>query len=134
MAIHQNTSIGSKSYEDNFDKIFGTKEERKVRHAKEAAEEAANFVKLEKAHKSAYINGAFTPFKSPVDGSIVSTRCQLKAHNKKHGVTDMRDYGGDWFKQRGEEMHNEKIGNTAQAKRERQEIVGNTLKQYGLIK
>lgn len=39
----------------------------------------------------------FIDFKSPIDGTIIGDRAQLAAHNKKHGVTDMRDYSQSHF-------------------------------------
>lgn len=31
------------------------------------------------------------PFQSPIDGSVISTRAQLAAHNTRHGVTNDLD-------------------------------------------
>lgn len=31
------------------------------------------------------------PFKSPIDGSIINTRRQLEAHNRRHGVSNDLD-------------------------------------------
>jgi len=36
-------------------------------------------------------------FISPVDKSIIRTHADLRNHNKKHGVTDMRDYSPDFL-------------------------------------
>lgn len=33
------------------------------------------------------------PFKSPIDGSIISSRSQIRDHEKKHGV---KQVGNDW--------------------------------------
>jgi hypothetical protein len=38
------------------------------------------------------------PFNSPIDGSIISCRSQLRAHNEKHGVTNMADYSEECMK------------------------------------
>ena len=134
MTIKQNTSIGSKDYTSNFDRIFGDREERAKRHAKEKAEMEEKQVAMKKATSAAILGGNFTPFKSPVDGSMVTSYQGLQSHNKKHGVTDMRDYGSEWFERRGQEMHNEKIGNTPEAKRERQQLCGDVLKAYKMIR
>lgn len=74
------------------------------------------------------------PFISPIDGKPISTRSQLRAHNKEHGVTNVQDYGDAYFKRRGREMHNETIGNTPKAKAERREALNQQLYNHGLIK
>lgn len=74
------------------------------------------------------------PFISPIDGKMVNTRAQLRAHNKEHGVTSTRDYGDAYFKRRGREMHNESIGNTPKAKAERREALNQQLHNHGIIR
>jgi glycine cleavage system H lipoate-binding protein len=44
------------------------------------------------------------PFKSPIDGSIIRDPAQLRAHNRKHGVTDRRDYGESWFERKQNDL------------------------------
>lgn len=83
--------------------------------------------------KSAEVANSFEAFKSPIDGSIISDPSKLREHNKRHEVTDIRDYGEDHFKKRGVEMHNEKIGNTEQARHERRKICHDVLKHHKLI-
>lgn len=36
------------------------------------------------------------PFKSPVDGSIVSGRAALREHNRRNNVTNTADYKNEW--------------------------------------
>ncbi len=38
-----------------------------------------------------------TPFKSPIDGTIISDPAQLRAHHKQHGTTDSRDYSPEFM-------------------------------------
>jgi hypothetical protein len=71
-------------------------------------------------------------FVSPIDGSVISDRTHLREHNKRHGVTDMRDYGVDYFKRRGKEKYNDMIGNTKKAKRERVETIKEAMHKHGL--
>ncbi len=37
-------------------------------------------------------------FVSPIDGSVISSPAGLRAHNRKHGVTDSRDYSPEFLK------------------------------------
>lgn len=134
MAINQSKSVGSKAYNENFDRIFGTKEERAERHAKEKAEQEEKQVAMEKATSAAIIGGNFEAFKSPVDGSIIKNQNDLRSHNKRHGVADIREYGDEWFEQRGKEMYAEKIGGTRQAKHERQQLCHDVLRHYKMIR
>ena len=130
MAINQSKSIGSQSYNDNFEKIFGTPEERKARREKEEVETRTASI----TNSSALVMKAFEPFISPVDGKPVTSRSELKAHNAKHGVTDTRDYSEGHFERKREEMKQESIGNTPQAKRERQQLIERQLYRYGVLK
>lgn len=34
-----------------------------------------------------FIQGEIEPFKSPLDGTVISSRKQLEEHNRRHGVT-----------------------------------------------
>jgi hypothetical protein len=51
---------------------------------------------------SATVQG-FKDFKSPIDGSIIGDRKQLAAHNLRHGVTNIADYGEQHFHKKGME-------------------------------
>jgi hypothetical protein len=43
---------------------------------------------------------AIEEFKSPIDGQMISSRSQLAAHNKKHGVTNASDYSEGYIEGR----------------------------------
>ena len=124
----------STAYENNYERIFGTKEERKARHEKEKAERAEKAEKMEAAVKAAYVSGSFEPFKSPIDGSIISDPSKLRDHNKRHDVTDIREYGAEWFEKRGKEMYAEKVGATEQGTRERKKLIYEVLKYHKIIR
>lgn len=86
------------------------------------------------AEASAMVMKDLEPFVSPVDGTVIRDRAQLRAHNKKHGVTNAQDYGSAYFERRGKEMYNEKIGNTAKARAERREALNQQLHNHGIIR
>jgi hypothetical protein len=65
------------------------------------------------------IQGDIEPFISPIDGTTITSRSVLREHNRKHGVTNMRDYGENWFKRKAEERRAELRFETAAAKQER---------------
>lgn len=69
--------------------------------------------------KGPLICGDIESFVSPVDGSTITTRSQLREHNKRHGVTDSRDYSADWFKRKKAERDSKLQGNTAAARQDR---------------
>lgn len=77
------------------------------------------------------IMGDIDPFVSPIDKSVISSRAKLRAHNKRHGVTDMRDYGDDWFARKAEERARTVRGETAAAKQERIEALRAAIEKSG---
>jgi len=125
------------AFNDNFERIFGAEKERKAKAAAEKTAFEKNWADYELATRlnaSATVQKSIEPFKSPIDGSVISCRSQLRAHNKKHGVTDIRDYGEQHFASRGKEMYKEKIGDNPQAKRERQQLIEHNLYKFGVLK
>lgn len=36
------------------------------------------------------------PFVSPIDGSVISGRRALEAHNRRHNVTNVADFKNEW--------------------------------------
>ena len=66
-----------------------------------------------------YVQGDIESFKSPIDGSIISDRAHLRAHNKRHGVTDSRDYSGEYFKSKAAERASILSSDNEKAKRAR---------------
>jgi hypothetical protein len=71
-------------------------------------------------------------FASPIDGSRIGDFKQLSAHNEKHGVTNIADYGQAYFDKRGKEMTAEARGETPEAKLERKQLIDKTLTDYGV--
>tara|TARA_R110002096_G_scaffold2926_3_gene14892 strand:+ start:3172 stop:3441 length:270 start_codon:yes stop_codon:yes gene_type:complete len=49
---------------------------------------------------------AHKEFISPIDGKVISTRQQLKAHNKEHGVTNASDYSGGYIEKKAHQRVN----------------------------
>lgn len=43
--------------------------------------------------KTPYIRGDIEPFVSSVDGSIINSSSDLRAHNARHGVVNTAEYG-----------------------------------------
>ena len=117
-----------KGFEDNFDKIFGSKKEREAKYAD------SKFTNVAKHTRSHNMLPDFVPFQSPIDKKMITCRSKLRAHNKKHGVTDMRAYGDKWFKRKERERSDKITGNTKQAHKERIETVKKTLETFGVYK
>lgn len=65
----------------------------------------------------------FTSFTSPIDGSRIRDAAQLASHNKKHGVTDPRDYGPDWFKRESRSRDDRLQGQTKADKQSRLDAI-----------
>ena len=75
-------------------------------------------------------------FRSPIDGSMISDRSKLRAHNARHGVTNMADYGdrggASYFEKKAAQRDAVLKGDTPQAKRERRDEINETLKRHGI--
>jgi len=82
-----------------------------------------------KARQSAAVH-SFTEFKSPIDGSVISDRKQLAEHNRKHGVTNVRDYGEGYFERRGKEKYAEMVAAGAAGKKQRVEAIKQAMHFY----
>ena len=80
---------------------------------------------------SAAVHGDIESFVSPIDGSVITDRGQLRRHNAEHGVTDSRDYSKDYYDTANKRMEAERLGNTKEAKAERIKLIDNTLRQFG---
>jgi hypothetical protein len=78
-----------------------------------------------------FVQEDLKPFVSPIDGKPVYTRRQLREHNKRHGVTDMRDYGEEWFTRKASERKDILTGNGDQAARV--EAIRQALYLHGVI-
>ena len=77
---------------------------------------------VEKAKRTDPAPGAihiFSPRVSQIDGTEIRDAAQLAEHDKKHGVTDPRNYGPDWFERKGRERDDRLTGQTKEDKRSR---------------
>ena len=72
------------------------------------------------------------PFISPITKEVITGRAALRAHNKKHGVTDSRDYSPELMKKLSKERDDRATGNTPQARKERVENINQVLRSYGI--
>ena len=127
----------SKVFEENFDKIFGCKAPQRGRYIQDRNTgklvPAAEYVPPESdSPKWAAIHGDIEPFVSPVDGTLIDDRAKLREHNKRHGVTNVQDYGSDWFTRKQKERDDYVSGKSPKAKQERLETIQRTLHDHGI--
>lgn len=78
----------------------------------------------------AAILGDIEPFVSPVDGRTISSRSHLRDHNRRHGVTDSRDYSQKFMLDRSEKRIAEMTGQTKAAKAERRGLIMREMAKY----
>ena len=86
----------------------------------------------EKESRSFTILDDIEPFVSPVDGSTISSRSALREHNKRHGVTNVRDYGEGWFERKAKERDDYVSGRSERAKQERLDTIQRALHKHGV--
>jgi hypothetical protein len=63
--------------------------------------------------------GPLEPFHSPITGEEITSRKQLAAHNKAHGVTNSADYSKEWYQSKEKQRHRELNGDTKRQRNER---------------
>ena len=102
-------------YEENFEKIFGSD--------KKAVNSFQRFGASREDSHGIYIQCDLEPFQSPVTGEIISSRAQLRRHNKENGVTNSQDYSADYFEKKAKEREQAIRGNTDADRRHRLEIM-----------
>ena len=49
------------------------------------------------------IHGDIEPFVSPIDGSVISDRKQLREHNKRHDVVNAAEFSPQWYAKKAKE-------------------------------
>jgi hypothetical protein len=69
---------------------------------------------------SVHVMGAFV---SPIDGAVIRDGAALREHNRKHGVTDTRDYGPEWFNRKRDVLESKRQGTDPESKQNRIEAL-----------
>jgi hypothetical protein len=77
------------------------------------------------------VHGDIQDFVSPITREVITDRAQLRRHNEQHGVTNTADYSETFMKSRVQRRENERLGNNAQAKQERRDVIGAELHKRG---
>ena len=73
------------------------------------------------------VHGDIEPFRSPVDGTVISDRKQLREHNKRNNVVSADEFSPEYYKQKAEQRASHFEGRrskeeTFQRKREMYEL------------
>ena len=63
------------------------------------------------------VHGDIEPFVSPVDGSVISDRKQLREHNKRNGVVNTDEFGTDYWDRKQEERERHYTGEHTKAEK-----------------
>ncbi len=74
------------------------------------------------------IHGDIEPFRSPVDGSVISDRKQLREHNKKHGVVNAEEFSPEFYERKAKERARLYTG-----ERTKEEVLKNRREIYEVI-
>ena len=92
----------------------------------------AKYGEDDKLKTSYQVMGDIKPFVSPIDKTVISSRPHLEAHNRRHGVTNIADYSEQHFKAKSVEIKNRSTGNTAEDKKQRNDVIRHELNKRGL--
>ena len=127
------------AFDDSFDRIFGSGMPKRGSYVQDPdtgklVPKSEYVPKEVKRREWAAIHGPIEPFVSPVDGTVISDRKQLREHNKRHGVTNTADYGPEWFKRKAEERNAHILGKSKEAKAARVEAIQKVLYEKGLLR
>jgi hypothetical protein len=76
------------------------------------------------------IHGDIQPFRSPVDGSIISDRKQLEEHNKRNNVVSANEFTPEFYERKARERADFYEGKRSreQIRADRQEIYENMIR------
>lgn len=110
-----------KGYGEAFDRIFG--KEHKATSSRSIIDHRTKrtieIVEFGERRPKGYIQEDIQPFVSPVTGEVISSRSTLREHNKRHGVTDSRDYSPEFMQKKQKERHERLTCQTPQDKQHR---------------
>jgi hypothetical protein len=76
---------------------------------------------------SAYIQGDISSFVSPIDGTPITDRGQLRRHMAQHGVTNSADYSESFLLDRSQKRVAAMTGTTRKDKAERIDLIRRAL-------
>jgi anti-sigma28 factor (negative regulator of flagellin synthesis) len=69
-------------------------------------------------------------FVSPITGEEITSRSQLRRHNKRHGVTDSRDYSQAYYDKAKQQREATMQGQTREARAERIETIKRAIEEH----
>lgn len=82
------------------------------------------------AGSNVVVHGDLTRFVSPIDGTVIDDRGKLREHNKRHGVTDPRDYGTGWFEKKAHERQEATRSDSPKARQARLTTIYDAMNKY----
>ena len=76
------------------------------------------------------IHGVFEPFKSSVDGTVISTAKQLREHNKRNNVVNADEFSPEFYARKAQERADFYQGNHSREEslKRKQEIYENMMR------
>ena len=81
--------------------------------------------------EGAFVHGDVQPFVSPIDGSVISDRKQMREHCKKHGVVPAAEFSNEHYEKAAKERERLHKGEyTRQEKFERKQEIYNTIMRF----
>jgi len=68
--------------------------------------DTSSFVPVDEAARASsghFVQGDIESFVSPIDGSVISDRAQLRAHNARHKVVNSAEFSPEWLTKKAKE-------------------------------
>lgn len=99
--------VDTEKFNENFDKIFG--KPKKVQGGSFVIDKETGELVPRGTYSAApssnapMIIGPLKEFTSPIDGQRITSRPQLEAHNRTHGVTNAGDYNNGYIERKAKQ-------------------------------
>ena len=101
----------SAKFDENFDRIFGGHKQSKggsfVQDPSTGELIDRDLLECRPRVNAPMVMKPLEAFQSPIDRSVIRTREQLKVHNKRHGVTNVRDYKDGYVEKKAHKRVND---------------------------
>lgn len=77
------------------------------------------------------VGGDFEPYKSPIDGTIITSARQHEDHKRRHGVVEQREFGTEHWERKAKERERLYSGeHTSQQKLARKRQINEIINHY----
>jgi hypothetical protein len=89
--------VDKSKFDESFDNIFGVKPVSRGSYVQRDGKLVEKTLETSERVNGPMVMKGHEDFVSPIDGKVITSRRQLAAHNKEHGVTNSSDYSSGYI-------------------------------------